>query len=113
MRKLCRVSKKRKTSNDVNEMLLADENYSSDFAKNKECFHCGKKGHLRAQCPKLKDKHGGTPSGKGCELCGQMGHTKKICLEDPKNARQRPRHRVSRLKNKTGEVAAVCVDIFL
>ena len=56
MHKLWRVNKKRKTPKYANETSLADADY---FAKNKECFHCGEKGHLKAQCPKLKGRRGG------------------------------------------------------
>ena len=66
MRKLWQVSNKINTPNDINETSLADANY---FAQIKECFHCGKKGHLRDQCPKLKGRHDGTPSGKVWDLC--------------------------------------------
>ena len=107
MRKLWRVSKKRKTPSNASETSLAD------FAANKECFHCGEKGHLKAQCPKLRGKRGGTPSGMVCDLCEQTGHTKDRCWEDPKNAHLRPRNWVSRLKNKSGEAATSCVEIFL
>ena len=110
MRRLWRVSKKIKTPNDANKTSLADANY---FAKNKECFHCGKKGHLKAQYPKLKGRWGGTPSGDVCESCEQLGHSKTICWEDPKNVHLKPRNWVSRLKDKTGEAAAGCVKIFL
>ena len=101
------MSKKRKTHN---ETLLVDADY---FAKNKECFHCGNKGHLKAKCPKFKGRCGGTPSGPDCELCEQVGHTEAICWEDPKNAHRRPRNWVSRLKNKSGEAGTGCVEIFL
>ena len=70
MHKLWRVRKKRKTPCNANDTSLAD------FAKNEECFHCDEKGHLKAQCTKLKGKHGGTPSGMVCDLCEQMGHLK-------------------------------------
>ena len=107
MCKLWRASKKRKTPH---ETLPAGADY---FAKNKEYFHCGEKGHLKAQCPKLKGRRGGTPSGPVCELCEQLGHSEAMCWEDPKNAHRRPRNWVSRLKTKSDKAAAGCVEIFL
>ena len=84
----------------------------SDFAKNKECFRCGEKGHLKAQRPKLKGRRSSTPL-PVCELCGQMGYLKNIFWEDPKNVHLRPGNWVSRLEKKTGEADVSCVKIIL
>jgi hypothetical protein len=112
MRELWRVSRKRKGPSGSNETELADANYMSNFAKNKECFHCGEKGHIKHQCPKLKDKSG-TQLGFVYELCGQMGHTKDRCWEDPKNANRRPGNWVSRLKKPNDEATTGFVEIIL
>ena len=95
------MSRKRKSPSGSNETELADANYMSDFTKNKVCYNCHEKGHLRNQCPKLKDKSG-THSGLVCNLCGHMGHTKDRCWEDPMNANRRPGNWVYRLENKEG-----------
>ena len=60
------VNRTRKTSNEANENMLLDENYLSDYTTNKDCFYCGKKGHLKVQCPKFKGKCGGRTS---CKVC--------------------------------------------
>ena len=57
---------------------LSGAKYLSDYAKNKGCFCCDKKGYLKAHYPKFKGKCGGRPSCKVCEWCGQMGHTKNM-----------------------------------
>ena len=74
------VNRKKKILNGATETLLADENYMSDFAKNKKYFHCHKKIHLKFHCPELKGKRG-TPLGMVYKLCGQMGHTKNMCWD--------------------------------
>ena len=63
------------------ETMLAEPGY---FAKN--CYNCGKPGHMANKCPEEKR----TCSGMKCKMCDQTGHNKEFCWEDPKNAHRRP-----------------------
>ena len=76
------------------ETQLANPGY---FAKNKTCHYCKELGHVKNDCPKLMQKR----SKNKCEYPGctmKVGHTTDRYWEDPKNEKDRPVNRVSRIK---------------
>jgi hypothetical protein len=42
-------------------------------------------GHVKAHCPKLRNKKGSLKD-QTCGYCGKQGHETKNCFEDPENA---------------------------
>ena len=59
------------------------------------CYYCGEKGHMRRNCPIMKQAKGAMKSAK-CKLCDRMGYTTEICSNDPKNAKFCPANFKSR-----------------
>ena len=56
------------------------------------CNHCGKKGHKKAECNKLKNEikakaatRAGTASKHWCEICYKEGHSTEWCFYNPEN----------------------------
>ena len=100
------------------ESSLTDANLGSnaDVANtggrhaNKTCYHCGRTGHIKIDCPEwIQFKRNMKNAVCGYPGCGQKGHTTARCWEDPANAKHRPPGWVSRISKLDTGVCEVFV----
>lgn len=43
------------------------------------CFKCGKEGHIKPNCPQIRDQGQGNPRNRRCYCCDKAGHYAKDC----------------------------------
>ena len=69
---------------------------------NGKCFKCGKDGHMKINCPMLKN-------GKTCKHCGKLGHDDDVCFTLEKNKHKRPEW----WNDSKTEAGALCTEVLL
>ena len=65
-------SKGKKVSKSANKKDAKNQDYDKDAFKDKNCYHCGKKGHPKSHCPNLDNDDDSVKSSKSSSSLSEL-----------------------------------------